>query len=200
MIPLRELDAVAVPLGESDVDTDQLAPGRLLLGAMSATVLLHDRRFAADGSPRPEFALNDPAYSDAEILVARRNFGIGSSREYAARALPAAGFRCVIAVSFGDIFYSNCLQVGVLPIALDEHDVEDLLARLRAQPGLLVGVDLPAQTVRANAWGPRPFAINAMRKACLLDGLDETALTERYLGAIGAFEDAYYASSPWLAR
>jgi 3-isopropylmalate/(R)-2-methylmalate dehydratase small subunit len=199
MIPLRVLDAVAVPLDESDVDTDQLAPGRLLLGPMSASVLLHDRRFDAAGAPRPEFALNDPAYAGAEILVARRNFGIGSSREYAARALPAAGLRCVIAASFGDIFYSNCLQVGVLPIALDDAAIEVLMRRLHERPGLHVVVDLPAQTVRADEVEERRFAINAMRKTCLLEGLDETALTARYVDAIGAFEAAYYGASPWLA-
>jgi 3-isopropylmalate/(R)-2-methylmalate dehydratase small subunit len=200
MIPLRVLDAVAVPLDESDVDTDQLAPGRLLLGPMSASVLLHDRRFAADGTPRADFVLNDPAYAGAEILVARRNFGIGSSREYAARALPAAGLRCVIAESFGDIFYSNCLQVGVLPVALDGAAIDALQRLLHARPGARVVVDLPAQTVSAGGWEPQRFAINAMRKTCLLEGLDETALTERYLGAIGTFEDDYYGAAPWLAR
>jgi 3-isopropylmalate/(R)-2-methylmalate dehydratase small subunit len=199
MIPLQRLDAVAVPLDESDIDTDQLAPGRLLLGPMSATVLLHDRRFDAGGTLRPEFALNDPAYAGAEILVARRNFGIGSSREYAARALPAAGFRCVIAASFGDIFYSNCLQVGVLPIALGDEVVDALQRRLHERPGLHVVVDLPAQTVSADGWGAHSFAINAMRKTCLLEGLDETALTARFHDAIGAFETAYYGASPWLA-
>jgi len=198
MTPLRVLDAVAVPLDESDVDTDQLAPGRLLLLPMSPTVLLHDRRYAPDGTPRAEFVTNAPAYAGAEILVARRNFGIGSSREYAARALPAAGFRCVIAVSFGDIFYNNCLQVGVLPIVLGEDAVDALQRALRAQPGLRVAVDLPAQTVGAPGFGPHAFAINAMRKQCLLEGLDETDLTAQYGEKIGAFERTYYGAFPWL--
>jgi 3-isopropylmalate/(R)-2-methylmalate dehydratase small subunit len=198
MTPLRVLDAVAVPLDESDVDTDQLAPGRMLLLPMSPNVLLHDRRYAPDGTPRAEFVINAPAYAGAEILIARRNFGIGSSREYAARALPAAGFRCVIAVSFGDIFYNNCLQVGVLPVVLGEDAVDALQRALRAQPGMRVAVDLPAQTVGAPGFGPHPFAINAMRKQCLLEGLDETDLTARYAETIGAFERTYYGAFPWL--
>jgi 3-isopropylmalate/(R)-2-methylmalate dehydratase small subunit len=199
MTPLRVLDAVAAPLDESNVDTDQLAPGRFLLGPMHAELFLHDRRFNADGSLRTDFVLNDPVYAGAEILVARRNFGIGSSREYAARALPAAGYRCVIAVSFGDIFQSNCLQVGVLPIVLDEAAVDALQRRLHESPGMRVRVDLAAQTVAADGWPEQSFAINAMRKTCLLEGIDETELTGRYRGAIDAFEAAYYARVPWLA-
>jgi 3-isopropylmalate/(R)-2-methylmalate dehydratase small subunit len=199
MTPLRVLDAVAVPLDESDVDTDQLAPGRLLLGPLTPDLLLHDRRFTAGGTPRPEFPLNDPAYAGAEILVARRNFGIGSSREYAARALPAAGLRCVIAASFGDIFYNNCLQVGVLPVAFDEATVERLLVRLHERPGMHVRVDVAAQTVDADGFGVHAFALNAMRKQCLLEGLDELALTQRYGDAIASFEDRYYRERPWFA-
>jgi 3-isopropylmalate/(R)-2-methylmalate dehydratase small subunit len=193
------LDAPAVPLDESDIDTDQLAPGRLLLGPLTPTLLLHDRRFAADGALRAEFPLNDPAYAGAEIVVARRNFGIGSSREYAARALPAAGFRCVIAASFGDIFYNNCLQVGVLPIVLDETAIDLLLVLLHERPGTHVQIDLAAQSVTAPGIGTRAFGINAMRKQCLLEGLDELALTGRYDEAIATFEQRYYRERPWFA-
>jgi 3-isopropylmalate/(R)-2-methylmalate dehydratase small subunit len=199
MKPLRVLDAVAVPLDESNIDTDQLAPGRFLLGPMHPELFMHDRRFAADGSLRADFVLNDPAYAGAEILVVRRNFGIGSSREYAALSLPAAGFRCVIAVSFGDIFYSNCLQVGVLPIVLEEAAVDALQRRLHDEPGLHVHVELDEQTVGAAGWPSQSFTINAMRKTCLLEGIDETELTERYRGAIDAFEEKYYAAQPWLS-
>jgi 3-isopropylmalate/(R)-2-methylmalate dehydratase small subunit len=198
MTPLRVLDAPAVPLDESDIDTDQLAPGRLLLGPLTPTLLLHDRRFAPDGTPRAEFPLNDPAYAGAEIIVARRNFGIGSSREYAARALPAAGFRCVIAASFGDIFYNNCLQVGVLPIALEETAIDLLLSLLQAHPGMHVQVDVAEQLVSAPEFGPHRFALNAMRRQCLLEGLDELALTGRYDEAIVAFEERYYRDRPWF--
>ena len=199
MKPLRRLDAVAVPLDESDIDTDQLVPGRLLLAPLSPTVLLHDRRFLPDGTPRPEFVLNDPRYADAEILVAGRNFGIGSSREYAARALPEAGFRCVIAPSFGDIFYNNCLQVGVLPIVVPPAAAASLCATLTHAPGSRVRVDLEAQTVEAAGWETQRFSINALRKECLLGGLDEIALTTTYGDAIDGFEARYYRALPWLA-
>ena len=157
MTPFRLLDAVAVPLDEANVDTDQLAPSRFLMRPVFAQLLLHDRRFERDGTPRRDFVLNDPAYAGAEIIVSRGNFGVGSSREFAVLALPAAGFRCVIAVSFGDIFYNNCLQNGVLPVVLEEPAVDALLQALRANPGLHVSVDLPAQTVTAPKCGPYPF-------------------------------------------
>jgi len=199
MTPFRVLDAVAVPLGESNIDTDQLAPGRFLMRPVSPELLLHDRRYDREGTPRPEFVLNDPAYAGAEIIVAGRNFGVGSSREFAVLALPAAGYRCVIATSFGDIFVSNCYQNGVLPIVLPEAEIDALLAALKAQPGAHVAVDLPAQTVRAASCGPFSFAINAARKACLLEGLDDVALTGRYRDAIASFEATYYDEFPWLA-
>lgn len=199
MTPLRNIDAVAVPLGESNVDTDQLAPGRFLMRNVGPELLLHDRRFDAQGRPRTNFVLNDPAYAGAQIIVARRNFGIGSSREAAALALPAAGFRCVVATSFGDIFYGNCLQNGVLPIVLDESTVEALLRALQAQPGMHLVVDLSAQTVAGEGIGPFAFAISPARKRCLLEGLDDAALTERYRDAIASFEADYYRSFSWLA-
>jgi 3-isopropylmalate/(R)-2-methylmalate dehydratase small subunit len=199
MKPFGVLEAVAVPFDEANVDTDQLVPGRFLTRPVFPEVMLYDRRFASDGSPRPDFVLNDPAYAGAEIFIAGRNFGVGSSREAAAQSLPAAGFRCVIAPSFGDIFFSNCLQIGVLPIALPEADVAALLRAVEARPGLRVRVDLPAQTVAAPGCGPFRFSINAKSKACLVEGLDDVALTARYAGTIAAFETSYYADFPWLA-
>jgi 3-isopropylmalate/(R)-2-methylmalate dehydratase small subunit len=199
MTPLRTIDAVAVPLDESNVDTDQLAPGRFLMRSVSPELLLHDRRFDAQGKPHVGFVLNDPAYAGAQIIVARRNFGIGSSREAAALALPTAGFRCVIAMSFGDIFYGNCLRNGVLPIVLDETTVGALLQALRARPGMHLVVDLPSQTVAGEGLGPFAFAISPARKQCLLEGLDDAALTDRYRDAIAAFEANYYRAFPWLA-
>jgi 3-isopropylmalate/(R)-2-methylmalate dehydratase small subunit len=198
MTPLSRIDAVAVPLDEPNVDTDQLAPGRFLMRKVGPEVLLHDRRFDAQGRPRTGFVLNDPAYAGAKILVARRNFGIGSSREAAAVALLAAGIRSVIATSFGDIFYGNCLQNGVLPVVLDETKVGVLLDALRARPGMHLVVDLPAQTVAAEGIGPFAFSISSARKRCLLEGLDDSALTERYRDAISAFEADYRRTFPWL--
>jgi 3-isopropylmalate/(R)-2-methylmalate dehydratase small subunit len=198
MTPFHLLDAVAVPLDEANVDTDQLAPGRFLTQPVFAELLLHDRRFERDGTPRGDFVLNDLAYVGAQIIVSRRNFGVGSSREFAVLALPAAGFCCVIAASFGDIFYNNCLQNGVLPVALEEQAIDTLLRALRAYPGLHVCVDLPSQTVKASSCGPYPFSINAVRKRCFLEGLDDIALTGRYSGQVAAFELDYYRAFPWL--
>jgi 3-isopropylmalate/(R)-2-methylmalate dehydratase small subunit len=199
MKPFGVLEAVAVPFDEANVDTDQLVPGRFLTRPVFPELMLYDRRFASDGSPRAGFVLNDPAYAGAEIFIAGRNFGVGSSREAAAQSLPAAGFRCVIAPSFGDIFTNNCLQIGVLPVVLPEAEVGELLAAVTARPGLRVAVDLPAQTVAAPGRGPFRFAINAKSKACLLEGLDDIALTARYGERIAAFERSYYADFPWLA-
>jgi 3-isopropylmalate/(R)-2-methylmalate dehydratase small subunit len=199
MTPFALLDAEAVPLDEANIDTDQLAPGRFLTRPVFAELLLHDRRFERDGTPRGGFVLNDPAYAGARIIVSRGNFGVGSSREYAVLALPAAGFRCVIAVSFGDIFYNNCLQNGVLPVVLEERAIDALLHALRADPGAHVRVDLPSQTVTASQCGPYSFSINAVRKRCFLEGLDDIALTARYSKPVAAFEAAYYRDFPWLS-
>jgi len=199
MMQLSKIDGIAVPLDESNVDTDQLAPGRFLLRSVKPELLLHDRRFDAGGKPRPDFILNDSVYAGAQIIVARRNFGIGSSREAAALALPAAGFRCVIATSFGDIFYGNCLQIGVLPIVLDETTIDVLLHALQARPGMHLVVDLLSQTVAGDRLGPFGFAIRQSRKQCLVEGLDDAALTDRYRATIATFEQSYFDRFPWLA-
>jgi 3-isopropylmalate/(R)-2-methylmalate dehydratase small subunit len=196
--PFHRLDSVAVPLDEANIDTDQLAPGRFLLRPVFPELLLHDRRFARDGTPRPDFVLNDPAYAAAQILISRRNFGVGSSREAAVLALMTAGFRCVIAVSFGDIFRSNCMQNGVLPVVLEEQAVDTLLQALRLRRGLRVVVDLPFQTVTAAGCDLYRFSINPLQKQCLLEGLDSVALTARYGDRIAAFETEYHRAFPWL--
>jgi len=195
--PLIRIDSVAVPLDESNIDTDQLAPGRFLMRPVFSGLLLHDRRFDLNGIPRSDCILNDTRYSGAEILVARRNFGVGSSREFAARALPAAGFRCVVAVSFGDIFYTNCLQIGVLPVALTDDEVGVLIQRATQRPEARIVVDLATQTLACDD-RRYSFEINHIRKTCLLEGLDDIALTKRYTNAIRSFEDTYLQSSPWL--
>jgi len=195
---LTTIDAVAVPLDESDIDTDQLAPGRFLSRPVTPDVLLHDRRFDSSGRPRMEFVLNHPAYSGARILVTRRNMGIGSSREAAAKAVAAAGFDCVIAASFADIFYGNCLQSGILPVVLGEAAVGELIAALQAQPGRHLVIDLPAQTVSGDGVSVHTFSISPRRKRCFVEGLDDFALTAQFGDALAAFEAGYYAARPWL--
>ncbi|MBI3371179.1 MAG: 3-isopropylmalate dehydratase small subunit [Betaproteobacteria bacterium] len=196
------LDAVAVPLDESNVDTDQICPARLIRAfaqpGRHEHVFLHDRRFNEDGSPKPEFILDQPAYANAQIIVAQRNFGVGSSREAAVMAVRAAGFRAIVAESFGDIFVNNCFKNGVLPIRLVANEVDALRASLHRQTGAHVAIDLAQQTVTGPDGGSYAFAIGALRKRCLLAGLDDLSLTERYADAIESFERTYRAELPWL--
>lgn len=199
--PFTELTAVAIPLDESNVDTDQLVPGRfskLPIGPGHERVLFHDRRFHPDERVDEDFIFNKPGYQGAKILVARRNFGIGSSRESAVMSVWSFGLRALIAPSFGDIFFNNCFKRGLLPIRLPEADVDRLFARLLPNPGATITVDLPAQTV-SSADMKFHFDIGGVQKMCLVKGLDEVSLTETHRDEIAAFESAYYQEFPWLA-
>jgi len=201
MEAFQVLDALAVPLDESNVDTDQLCPARLIRSFAEPGphdhVFMHDRRHG-EGGQKLGFVLDQPAYAGARILVAQRNFGVGSSREAAVFALVAFGLRAVVAQSFGDIFVGNCLQNGVLPVVLPADAVDALRAGLHRAPGAHVVIDLPRQTVTGPAGIALAFTIGARRKRCLLEGLDDLALTERQCGAIDAFERAHRERSPWL--
>ena len=202
MEPFAILEAVAVPFDESNVDTDQICPARMIhVFAKSGRhddVFLHDRRFDADGNPQPGFIFHQPVYAGAQVVVARRNFGGGSSREAAVFALAAAGFRCVIAESFGDIFAGNCFQNGVLPVRLPPEETDALRASLQRHVGGRVTVDLPQQRVTGPDGRVYGFTIGALRKRCLLAGMDDLSLTDSYADAIVAFERAYRAELPWL--
>jgi 3-isopropylmalate/(R)-2-methylmalate dehydratase small subunit len=156
----------------------------------------HERR------PRnPNFALNDPRYKEATILLARKNFGCGSSREHAPWALLDYGFRCVIAPSFGDIFYNNSFKNGLLPVVLQEAEVDRLFYECASFPGFRLTLDLDAQTVAtADRSQVMRFEVDAFRKYCLLNGLDEIGLTLRHADKIRAFEAKHLAQNPWLAR
>jgi len=199
--PFTRLTAVVIPLDESNVDTDQVVPSRfskLPIGPGHERVLFHDRRFGADGSPNEDFVFNRPDYQGAKILLARRNFGIGSSRESAAMAVWSFGLRALIAPSFGEIFFNNCFKRGVLPIKLPEGDVDKLFDYLAARPGAAITIDLPAQTVAAGPDMTYRFDIGAVQKMCLVEGFDEIALTESYGKAIADFEARYDVEFPWL--
>lgn len=202
MEPFAILEAVAVPLDESNVDTDQICPARLIRvfaqPGTHADVFLHDRRFEEDGTPRAGFILNRPEYRGARIIVARRNFGVGSSREGAVFALMAAGFRCVVAESFGDIFVNNCFQNGVLPVRLPAAELDALRDALHRAPGTTIRVDLPRQHVTGPDGRTCAFTIGALRKHCLLAGLDDLSLTELHAEEFAAFERTYRAELPWL--
>jgi 3-isopropylmalate/(R)-2-methylmalate dehydratase small subunit len=201
MDPIVTLTAVAAPFDRDNIDTDQLLPPRFLLKRRTdpayPTFLFRDQRFDEQGQPRAEFVLNQPAYRDARILVGNENFGGGSSREAAAIALQTYGIRCVIAVSFGDIFYNNCIKNGLLPVRLDAPVAADLRAQLHAAPGTQLTVDLQEQCVVDSRGSRHPFEIDGFSRHCLLNGLSAIDLTLQQRDAIGAFERKYHESFPW---
>jgi 3-isopropylmalate/(R)-2-methylmalate dehydratase small subunit len=188
--PLVQVSGKAVPLALANVDTDQIIPARFLKrprDARYATYAFHDLRFDEHGAPRPDFVLNDPRFAGVPIMVADRNFGVGSSREAAVYALAALGISCVIAESFGDIFFSNALKNFLLPVRLPPETVGEL--RALAEAGVPMTVDLERQVVRAGN-REHPFTIPAFARTCLLEGLDEIGITEKHLPEIEAFEAA----------
>jgi 3-isopropylmalate/(R)-2-methylmalate dehydratase small subunit len=199
--PLRTLEAVAVPLDEANLDTNQLCPTRfnkVPRGPGHARILLHDRRFDADGNERSDFILNQEPYRGARVIVAERNFGCGSSRESAVYALHAFGIRAIVAPSFGDIFASNCLKNGLLPVRLPADVVALMRSQLHARIGATVKVDLPAEIVIGPDARAHKFEINPLTKRCLLEGLDDISLTQRYGTELAAFEARYRGEVPWL--
>ena len=204
MRPFTRIEAIAVPLDVANVDTDQLIPARFLkkprgAGSDYAGYLLRDLRFRADGTPDPAFVLNRAPFDRAEILVADANFGCGSSREGAVYALVDFGIRAVVAPSFGDIFAGNAAKNGVLTVELPAAQLVSLRAVLHAAPGACVAIDLAAQTVTMPDGQTLEFAIDRFRKTCLLEGLDDIALTQRHADAIAAFEAADAGTRPWTA-
>jgi 3-isopropylmalate/(R)-2-methylmalate dehydratase small subunit len=195
MTPFTVLEGVAAPLDKSKVDTDQILPARFLRRPRKegyAQFLFRDWR------DDPDFILNQAAFREARILVADRNFGGGSSREQAPWGLVDYGIRCVIASDFGDIFYFNSLKSGLLPVALEIDTCIRIRGQLHARPGATMRVDLPAQTVTGPDGASYPFSIDAFRKKCLMEGLDDIGLTLQYDAQIGAFEKQYRARFDWL--
>ena len=155
-------------------------------------------RYKEDGTPNPDFVLNKPAYSKAQILVAGNNFGCGSSREHAPWALLDFGIRCVISTSFADIFHNNCFQNGILPIKVSPDDLEKLMDDANRGANATITVDLEKQEIRGPDGGVVSFDIDPFRKRCLLEGLDNIGLTLQDEKAIGAFEAKAQAERPWL--
>jgi 3-isopropylmalate/(R)-2-methylmalate dehydratase small subunit len=201
MEPFHELDAVAAPLGTPNVDTDQIIPARFLWRKRDdgwGHLLFNDLRFDDAGAPKPDFVLNRDAYRDARILVADRNFGCGSSREHAVWSLYDYGFRTVIAPSFGDIFFNNSFQNGLLPAVLPVERVAALRTLLQQQPGAHLRVDLAAQTVGGPDGIVDSFDIDPFRKECLLAGTDEIAFTLSHRDEIAAFEKNHESKVSWL--
>jgi 3-isopropylmalate/(R)-2-methylmalate dehydratase small subunit len=211
MQPFRIVTGLVAPLDRANVDTDVIIPKQFLKSIARSGFganLFDPWRYRDRGEPgidpatrplNPDFVLNQPRYQGAQILLARANFGCGSSREHAAWALADYGFRALIAPSFGDIFYSNCCKNGLLPIVLAEREVERLFHDAAAFPGFRLTIDLERQTV-ASVDGAAVFAfdIEPFRKHCLLNGLDEIGLTLQHADEIRAFEAKHLAAQPWL--
>mgnify|MGYP003583981907 CR=1 FL=1 len=197
MKSFRQIDAVAAPLDRANVDTDQIVPALYLQKPRSddfGNYLFRDVRHDARGRRRQDFILNDPAYAQARILVAGPNFGCGSSREHAVWALGDGGFRVVIAPSFGDIFQSNALKNGLLPVQLPAQVVQDMLAALLARPGARMSVDLETQVVTGPGARSTPFSVDPFARHCLLEGLDEIDFTLTQRAHIEAYEAAHPAA------
>ena len=203
MDPFVRLVGIAAPLDRVNADTDQIIPKQFLKRIERTgfgQFLFFDWRYLADGkTPNPEFELNAPALKGAAILVTGKNFGCGSSREHAPWALLDYGFRSVIAPSFADIFYNNCFQNGILPVALPEEQVADLMTRLQGSPGATVTVDLEKCTVTGPNGFEASFTVDPFRRECLLKGLDDIGLTLQHEGDITAFEKKRAAGLPVAA-
>jgi 3-isopropylmalate/(R)-2-methylmalate dehydratase small subunit len=195
------LTGPACPIDQSNVNTDQILPARYLKWTRAmglGKVLFQDLRFRAPDDENPDFPLNQPAWRDAKIVVAARNFGCGSSREAAVYALYDYGIRCVIAPSFGDIFAGNAVQNGLLTAAVSDDEAAEMIASLTQAPALQVAVDLEQQSI---VCGNRTyhFAIDPVRRMRLLNGWDDIDLTESYRGQIAAFRSKDKAERAWAA-
>ncbi len=204
------LQALVVPLDRPNVDTDAIIPKQFLKSIRRSGFgpnLFDEWRYLDHGEPdqdnsgrplNPDFALNQARYQGARILLGRENFGCGSSREHAVWALEDYGFRVVIAPSFADIFFNNCFKNGVLPFVLDAEKVDALFKAVEATPGYTLTVDLQAQTVTTPTGEVFGFEVDAFRKHCLLEGLDDIGLTLQHADAIRAYEARRRAEAPWL--
>ncbi len=202
MEKFTKLTGIAAPMPLVNIDTDMIIPKQFLktikrtgLGAN----LFDEMRFDRDGNEIADFVLNQPAYRDAQILVAGENFGCGSSREHAPWALLDFGIRCVISTSFADIFYNNCFKNGILPIALPQEDVDKLMDDAERGANATLTVDLESQTISGPDGGEIAFEVDAFKKHCLLNGLDDIGLTlENAASSIDAFETQVKSARPWV--
>lgn len=203
MDKFETLTGIAAPMPLVNIDTDMIIPKQFLKTIKRSGLgknLFDEMRYNSDGSEIADFVLNQPAYRDAQILVAGDNFGCGSSREHAPWALLDFGIRCVISTSFADIFFNNCFKNGLLPIVLPESAVARLFDEVAAFPGYQLTVDLERQVVVKPDGTTLPFDVQPFRKYCLLNGLDDIGLTLRHKDKIQAYEANRLATKPWLAH
>ena len=207
------LKGIVAPMDRANVDTDAIIPKQFLKSIRKTGFgpnLFDEWRYLDQPgqpgvpenqrTPNPDFVLNQPRYKGASVLLARKNFGCGSSREHAPWAIDQYGFRCVIAPSFADIFFNNCFKNGLLPIQLPESTVDQLFNEVAAFPGYELTVDLERQVIVRPQGEEIPFEVQAFRKYCLLNGFDDIGLTLRHADKIKAFEAERLATKPWLAH
>ena len=210
MDAFRQLDGLVAPLDRANVDTDAIIPKQFLKSIERTgfgPYLFDEWRYLDHGEPgmdcthrplNPDFVLNEDRYQGAQILLARDNFGCGSSREHAPWALLDYGFRVIIAPGFADIFYNNCFKNGILPVRLAAQDLDGLFAAAFATPGYRLTIDLDACEVRTPAGDVLPFEVDEFRRHALLNGLDEIGLTLEHRDEIKVFEDRRRQQAPWL--
>ncbi len=201
MKALKDLTGVAAPMPMINVDTDMIIPKQYLKTIGRSGLgkgLFHSMRYNDDGTDNPDFVLNKEAYKDAKILIAGDNFGCGSSREHAAWAIEDFGIRCVIAPSFSDIFYNNAFKNGMLLIRLPQEQIDELTTQAEFGSNAVFSIDLEAQTVTAPDGGEHAFEIDDFRKHCLLNGLDEIALTLDKESSISSYESTTSKTHRWL--
>jgi 3-isopropylmalate/(R)-2-methylmalate dehydratase small subunit len=201
MEKFSRLTGVAAPLPVVNIDTDMIIPKDYLKTIKRTGLgkgLFAEARYNEDGSENPEFVLNQPAWRNASILVAGDNFGCGSSREHAPWALLDFGIRCVISTSFADIFYNNCFKNGILPIVVSQEDLDKLMDDARRGANATVSVDLEEQEIRGPDGGVIKFDIDAFKKHCLLNGLDDIGLTLEKASAIDTYEANNSTTHSWL--
>jgi len=196
-----KLSGIAAPMPLVNIDTDMIIPKQYLKTIKRTglgVALFSEMRYEDDGSEKPDFVLNQPAYRDAEIIVAGDNFGCGSSREHAPWALLDFGIRCVVATSFADIFYNNCFKNGILPIVLPQEDVDKLMDDAGRGANARLSVDLESQTITGPDGGTISFDVDPFKKHCLLNGLDDIGLTMEKEQSITDFEAQRAGTMPWL--
>jgi len=195
MQPFSRHKGLVLPLDRVNVDTDQMVPKQFLKALTRkgfGRVLFYDWRYLPAEKPNPDFVLNFPRYRGASVLLARANFGCGSSREHAPWAILDYGFRVIIAPSFADIFFNNCFKNGILPVTLAEAQIDELFRRAEADPGYELAADLPNQTVSDNQGLKFHFEIDGFRKQVLLEGLDDIGLSLKHEPEISAYEQSHH--------
>ena len=201
MDAFKTLNGIVMPLDRTNVDTDMIIPARYLKSIQRTgfeDALFANLRYREDGTPDPDFVLNQPRYKNASVLLARENFGCGSSREHAPWALQQYGFKAIIAPDFADIFYNNCFNVGLLPITLKPEEIDELFAEVESEPLFRLRVNLEENTVTAPGGRVFHFELTPFKRDALLKGLDNIGWTLQFDDLIGQYEHERQTQQPWL--